>query len=158
MIYPPIQMPSRQRGLAAVEAAIVLPLLLLLMLATGELGRAFYQYNTLTKAVRDGARYISEKATDGLTGLIADPIDTAAVTATKNLVVYGSPGGSGEPLLEGLAIGDVTITAVDVRHVQVRAVYGYRPLFASGLPDFGFGSGTLGTGFTFQATTTMRAL
>ena len=158
MIHRFLKTPSRQRGLAAVEAAIVLPVLLLLLLATGELGRAFYQYNTLTKAVRDGARYVSEKATDGLTGLIADPIDTAALTATKNLVVYGNPAGTGDALLEGLAIADVTVTAVDSTHVQVRATYAYRPIFASGLPDFGFGSGPVGTNFNFQATTTMRAL
>ena len=33
----------RQRGIAAVEATLVLPLMLLLMLAIGEFGRALYQ-------------------------------------------------------------------------------------------------------------------
>jgi Flp pilus assembly protein TadG len=150
--------PTAQQGLAAVEATIVLPILLLLMLATAEFGRAFYQYNSLTKAVRDGARYLSENATDGITGVIADPLDTAAVTRTKNLVVYGNPAGTGDALLEGLGIEQVTITPVDVAHVEVRANYTYRPIFASGLPDFGFGSGSIGTNFTFQATSTMRAL
>jgi hypothetical protein len=36
-----------QRGLALVEAAIVLPLLLLLLLPVVEFGRAFIQYSTL---------------------------------------------------------------------------------------------------------------
>ena len=49
----------RQRGLAIVEFAIVLPLLLLLSLATTELGRALYQQDTLNKAVRDGARHLA---------------------------------------------------------------------------------------------------
>ena len=44
--------PSRlQCGLVVVELAITLPLVLLIMLATAEFGRAIYQYTTLTKAV-----------------------------------------------------------------------------------------------------------
>ena len=53
---------KRQKGVAALELAIAVPVLLLLLLASAELGRAFYQYNTLTKSVRDGARYLSENS------------------------------------------------------------------------------------------------
>ena len=50
------------RGLAMVEFVIVAPLLMLLMLTVGEFGRVFFQYNTLTKAVREGARYAAGQA------------------------------------------------------------------------------------------------
>ena len=53
--------PLRQRGIATIEFAICAPILLLLMLATVEVGRMLIQYNTLNKAVRDDvARHIDE--------------------------------------------------------------------------------------------------
>ena len=48
--------PYRQRGIMSVEFIIVAPFLMLLMLGISEFGHALYQYNTLTKSVRDGAR------------------------------------------------------------------------------------------------------
>ena len=44
------EFPRPQRGVAIIEFVITLPLLLLLLLATAEIGRALFQYNTLTKA------------------------------------------------------------------------------------------------------------
>ncbi len=142
-----------QQGIALVEFVIVLPLLLILLMATAEFGRMFYHYNTLTKTVRDGGRYLAEQATPDTTGLI-NISDEVADTA-RNLVVYGQPG-AGQPLLEGLATADVSVVQVDTAHVQLSAAYQYRPIFEM-LPMFGFGS-DIGTGRTFQASVTMRAL
>jgi len=50
---------SRERGQSLVEAAIVVPLLLLLLAGVVELGRAFYTYIVITNAAREGARYAS---------------------------------------------------------------------------------------------------
>lgn len=86
-----------QRGVAAVEAAFLLVPLVILMLGIAELGRAFYQYNTIAKATRDGARYLSEMAPG------------TGHAAAKCLVVTGSPSCSGSPLAEGLAVGNVSI-------------------------------------------------
>ncbi len=44
------------RGQALVEFALVLPILLLLLVAIFDLGRAAFAYNTLTNAAREGAR------------------------------------------------------------------------------------------------------
>ena len=43
-----------QRGLAMVEFAIALPLLVLMLLGIAEFGRLLYQYNTLLQAWKDG--------------------------------------------------------------------------------------------------------
>lgn len=51
---------ARQKGVAAVEFAIVIGLLVLIMGGIIEFGRVFWYYNALTKATRDGARLISE--------------------------------------------------------------------------------------------------
>jgi Flp pilus assembly protein TadG len=143
-----------QRGLAATEMAITLPVLLLLMLGTAELGRAFYHYNTLTKSVRDGARYLSRVAIKGETGLIE--LTDEKKTRTRNLVVYSSIAGTGAPLLEGLGAGDINVEAVDATHIRVSTNYVYRPLFVR-IPGFTGGSG-VDTDFTINAIATMRAI
>ncbi len=45
-----------QAGTSVVEMAIVLPLLLLLVFAIGDFGIAYTRWNSLTNAVREGAR------------------------------------------------------------------------------------------------------
>ena len=149
----------RQLGLAAVEVAIATPLFLMLMVATAELGRAFYSYNVITKAAREGARYLAANALNG-----AGEVDLTAdqVSAAQNLVVYGSPAAGSTPLLEGLKTGDVSWSEVDVTvggitspQIAVTVAYAYVPQWAV-LPTFGFGEG--GTIGTLTATAVMRAM
>lgn len=91
-----------QRGVAAVEAAFLLIPLVILLLGIAELGRAFYQYNTVAKATRDGARYLSMMAPG------------TGHAAARCLVVTGSPSCAGSALVEGLEVGNVSICdAVD---------------------------------------------
>ena len=52
-------------GLAVVEMAIVLPILMLLTLAAGEFGRAFIQYSRLSHRVQAAARFVAENALQG---------------------------------------------------------------------------------------------
>jgi len=73
-------MKNMQRGVAMIELAIVLPLLLAICFAITEFGRAIYTYNTIAKSARDAARYLSTQAA----GPLARP-------AAKNLVVNGKP-------------------------------------------------------------------
>ena len=85
-------MKRNQDGVALVEFALILPLLLLLTFTTTEFGRALYQYNTLAKSVRDAARYLSTQT----------PGDATKYATAKNLAVYGNPAGTGTPLAIGL--------------------------------------------------------
>lgn len=48
--------PRREAGTSVVEMAFVLPLLLLLVFAIGDFGIAYTRWNSLTNAVREGAR------------------------------------------------------------------------------------------------------
>ena len=88
-----------ERGIQLVEAAIVLPIFLLLFAATAEFGRYFYEYTTLAKAARVGTRY-----------LITAQVKAAEDTVAKNIVVYGNPSGTGSPLLTGLSTSNIVIT------------------------------------------------
>ena len=53
------QQRAGQRGVAAVELAFLLVFLLLIAAGIFEFGRAFWYYNALAKAARDGARAMS---------------------------------------------------------------------------------------------------
>jgi Flp pilus assembly protein TadG len=88
-----------ERGTQLVELAIVIPIFVLLFGATAEFGRYFYEYTTLAKAARSGARYLTNSTVNG-----------AQDAAAKNIVVYGNPAGTGSPLLAGLTPGNVVIT------------------------------------------------
>lgn len=145
----------RQRGIALVETAICLPLLLFLMLAAGDVTNAFLQHNTLTKAVRDGARYASGKVMDH--GVKVFILSFDIVNDTKSLVVYGDTAGSGTAILPNLTLEDVTVTDVGSEIIEVRATYAYTGILGSVLPAFGFGPDH-SLAFTLEASVRMRGL
>lgn len=86
-----IKRSARQHGAAVVEFALILTLLISLMAGIFEFGRAFWYYDALVKATRDGARLmsVSAKATIASTGVqaakdavafaVADPVAGAGV-------------------------------------------------------------------------------
>lgn len=86
-------MRKKQSGVALVEFALVLPLLLTLSLIVTEYGRALFQYNTLAKSVRDATRYLSTQSPG-----------TKNIEARK-LVVYGKSDNT--PLAVGLTLDKV---------------------------------------------------
>jgi Flp pilus assembly protein TadG len=143
-----------QRGLAVVEAAIVLPLLLLLLVAVGELGRAFYQYNTLQRCVRDATRHLAANAISNDTKLI--DITPQLTATTRALGAYGSPGG-GTPLLPDLAPANFTVSQVNATQVRVTGTYQYQARYAA-IPTFGLGDGNVGFSKTFTVAVTMSAI
>jgi Flp pilus assembly protein TadG len=145
----------KQRGTALVEFAIALPLLLLLMLATAELGRMLSQYNTLAKSVRDSARYVASKASSGSQRVIS--ITTAVRTAATNLAVTGNVTGTGAALLPGLVASDIAIADAGNGYVSVSASYTYAPMVGSSLSLFGYGNDVT-LAVPLKTTVLMRAL
>lgn len=147
--------PRMSRGLATVEFAICAPLLLFLMVATAEVGRCMYQYNTLTKAVRDGARFATVNASVGTTRIVS--ITAATRTAAQNLVVTGNRAGTGTPLLPGLAVNNVTVTDAGNGFVRVAATYTFQPMLGGTLPTMGFRA-PINLRIPVSAAVVMRAL
>lgn len=142
-------MRRHQRGVAIVEFALVLPMLLVLTFITTEFGRAMYQYNTIAKSVRDAARYLSIQ------------LPNTKINEARNLIVYGKTvvTDADAPLALGLSTAQVptptwqnagsdpVITTVTVQ------VTGYT--FTSMVPSvFGLNLGT----YTFSTiSATMRS-
>lgn len=117
---------SRMRGVAAVEFALVLMPMIVLATGVAEFGRAIYQYETLTKATRNAARYLS----------VFLPTDSAyPVAEAQCLVVYGSTtcGSAGTELVPGLTTSMVIVC--DAAHSTDCADASDPPQFAN-LPTY----------------------
>lgn len=137
-----------ERGTQLVELAIVLPLLLVMFGAVAEFGRFFYTYQTLSKATRAGARYLTTESADG----------SSDEDAAK-LVVFGNTGGTGDPVIDKLDIDDVDVvrdgpSGVLPERVTVRINgYTYEPIFDLGAL---VGSDKLSLRVDLTPSTTMR--
>lgn len=133
----------KQAGIAAVEFTLLLPLMLLFIAAIGEFGNLLIKYNTLSKAVQNGAR-ISVTEVYG-TG---NPADIASPTEISNAVIYGStnPADGAVPALNGLT---VTVSQ-EGNVVTVSAVYPYQALVAPLLNNI------ISQNFTLTSSSVMR--
>lgn len=87
---------DNERGSTLVEFSIGVTIFITAMFAVMEFGRALWVHNALTDAARRGARYAT----------LHTQADSASV---KNVVVYGNPEGSGEPMLNNLSTGIVNV-------------------------------------------------
>lgn len=90
---------TKQRGVALLEFALSLSLLITIVFGITEFGRAIFQYNTLTKAARDAARFLA----------VRDPSAPGAVSDAKCMAVYGNPACSGAALVAGLTLSMVNV-------------------------------------------------
>lgn len=106
-----------QRGAAALEFALLLIPLLMLLGGVVEFGRAIYTYDALVKAARDAARLVS--------GTSAwDPGYAAVKIQAACLAAYGTTDCSGDPLVPGLTSAMVSIcdpVSCPTTHYQLAA-------------------------------------
>ena len=89
---------ARQKGAAAVEFAIVISLLVLITGGIIEFGRVLWYYDALTKATRDGVRFMSTVPNDTI---------LSNITAAQNLVVNAANAANVSPVL---TLGNVSVT------------------------------------------------
>jgi Flp pilus assembly protein TadG len=149
---------SRMLGIAAVEMAIVLPLLLLLLTPVAELGRAFIQYSRLSHRVQAGARFVADNAYQGSTGVpsLTPEVQQRAI----NLVLYGRTASSAQDTLAvpGLTAQDLFVEVTAGGRVTLSADYTYQPMIAGLLPLFGFADDLDISALRLQPRAVMRAL
>jgi Flp pilus assembly protein TadG len=87
-------------GSALVEAAIALPLFLMLVGGVLELSFYLYQEQLITSGVRDGARYLA---------LANNPNSADHQRDAKNIAVYGAPSGGMSPRVAGWTPDNVRV-------------------------------------------------
>jgi len=93
-----------QKGAALIEAAVTIPIVLLIAVGIFEFGRAYQTWQVLTNAAREGARLavISGSTDANVTTTVRnymqagqlDNYATATVTITRNVALTGSDTGS----------------------------------------------------------------
>jgi Flp pilus assembly protein TadG len=100
---------KRQEGQAIVEFALIAPIFLLLVFGVVEFGRAWNVYQTLTDAVREGAR----------TAAVANPavtVDTVAARMNANMYSAGLDTASAIKTLTGFRAGTGTSVRVTIAY------------------------------------------
>jgi Flp pilus assembly protein TadG len=86
------------RGAAAAEMALVTPLLIALTFGPMELGNYFLSAHTVSKAVRDGARYAGRR---GFAEFTCSTASTDVIDKTRNVVRTGQIASGGTARLRG---------------------------------------------------------
>ncbi len=152
---------ARQRGVAAIEATIALPILFLMFYAVGEFGRLLYQYNQLNSLARNAARHLVSYTSPGDNNALR--VSDAVASQVRNMAVTGQLSG-GTPLLRGLTTDRVTINLIEgdpldplaVDRATVSVTYDWTPIFGESIPGF-FGD-AVDLSWDITATVTMRPL
>ncbi len=100
----------KQRGMAIIEFSIVLPFLLLMTIMMAEIGFLMHQQISLSKSIQTGSQYLSVNVTTG-----AGRVDITAqkIQDTRNTVLYGNTAGVGTPVIDDLALQDISITCTN---------------------------------------------
>ena len=139
----------QQQGAALIELALSIPFMIMLSMIVIEFGRALYEYNTVTKSVRDAVRYLSVQMPNTL------------CANAQNLVVYGTTTTGTQPLAPGLktsavscswqttgalpVINTVTVTVTGYHFTSpISSVFGLQ-LFTNGGINFGNITATMRT-------------
>lgn len=129
---------NRQRGVALVELSVSIAVLIAIVFGITEFGRAIYQYNTLAKAARDGARYLA----------VRDPNSPGTINEARCMVAHGTPSCSGPVLAPGLTVAMVSVChAMDPACAATHQAQGASPVI--GLVSVTIGGGN--TPYTFQS-------
>jgi TadE-like protein len=84
---------NRERGTAAVEFAMLAPVMLIMAFGLLEVGRMLFDYQAINSGVRVAARYLSRVPLD------CSGVNTAPVQAARNIAYTGTPDGSGDRLV-----------------------------------------------------------
>lgn len=146
-----------ENGVAAIEFALLLIPLLLIVAGVIEFGRTFWYYDALTKATRDGARLMSMADKDTI---------TSTKVAANDMVVAAANNAKVSP---ALASGNVSVECLNASYAVQTCVNGTAPAnvrvtivdFNVTIGDwipFITPTGTTTWGATLSPSTTMRYL
>jgi len=133
---------SNQRGAALIEAAVTLPLIMLVSVAIFEFGRAYQTWQVLTNAAREGARV----------AVIAGTTEAQVEVAVRRYMTAGSLSkATTAPVVlnRNVALGSSTGSQVTIN-------YPFQFMVLNPVARLVVRSSTLGTPLTMSAVAVMR--
>jgi len=94
------QLPNMEAGQSMVEFALILPILLLMVLGVVDFGRAFFTYEALANAAREGARYcaLNAPATIGTQNRVQNELEGSVPGLVIATTTCATDPGSGQPV------------------------------------------------------------
>ena len=110
-----------QTGTAASEMALVVPLLLVIMMGSLELGNYFLSEHAITKQVRDGARFASRLPLE-TNYTCPGTVGSTAATKIANVTKTGTVSGSGELRFSATNWADQCAATSPALQVSLRCV------------------------------------
>ena len=97
---------QRQRGQGLVEFALTIPVLLLVILAVFDIGRAVFIYNTMTNATREGARLAIVNQTEAsIDQRVIEQAGGVDTDVNKVDITYRNAGPNPDPLQNAVCDG-----------------------------------------------------
>lgn len=101
---------TMEAGLAAIEFALILPILLTLAFGVIDFGRLLFQYDTLTKSTRAATRYLAAVVRPPAAAFASNAKYTTVVNSARNLALCGTIDMcNGAALVNGLTVSNITI-------------------------------------------------
>jgi Flp pilus assembly protein TadG len=131
-----------QRGAALVEAAITIPMILLISVGIFEFGRAYQTWQVLTNAAREGARM----------AVIDGPTDGEVRTRVNDYLA----GGGLSKLADGNILINRTVPLGTATASQVTVNYPFKFMVLNPVVKLVVKSATTGSDITMSAKTLMR--
>jgi Flp pilus assembly protein TadG len=113
--------------------AIAMPVLLILMFGSAEVGNYFVNEHSLVKAVRDGARFAGRQSMSNYTACSGTPGGTV-VADTRNVVINGYYSAS-DGITPNIKAADITVTydcVSQANSVDMKGIYKTRASICGG--------------------------
>ena len=135
-----------ERGAALVEAAITVPLILVLCVGIFEFGRAFQTWQVLTNAAREGARMVVVPYAD----------TTVAETRMRAYMSDARLGRSADATVTINSNVPMTVSGIVISASQVTIDYPFQFMVLQPVVRLVAGGSTAGAPLTMRAAVTMR--
>ena len=133
MMRGPCSLIADRSGSAAVEMALVIPILLFLMCGAVDVGNYFLSEHVLDKAVRDASRYAARLPLADYTSCSV-PSGGVAEQQTQRVARYGDPSGTGNARLAGWTADSMTTVTIACDTADTWASGGIYTDFPNGAP------------------------
>jgi TadE-like protein len=124
---------SDRNGSAAVEMALALPLLLVLIFGAFDLGNYFLAAHVVDKAARDAARYAARLPLADYPSCTV-PSGGVAEQQTQRIARFGDPSGSGDQRLAGWTSDSMTTLTIACDNTSSYGTGGIYTDFPNGAP------------------------